>query len=156
MLHYFGIGSPTHLKLNIYVRTTPQGSSSHALKDFPLWRSFTKRLLSFHNGIHNNLHILFLQGFLFTYNVSTSLDLTNNMQLLNANYKSKAPISTPYILERKTWMNTQPHSFTSIPHVSNQSWSATYNFSSFMDRFYIIWTLGFGQVYILDLPLLLT
>jgi hypothetical protein len=25
-----------------------------------------------------------------------------------------------------------------------------------MDRFYIIWSLRFGQVYILDLPLLLT
>jgi len=25
-----------------------------------------------------------------------------------------------------------------------------------MDRFYIIWSLGFGQVYIFDLPLLLT
>jgi hypothetical protein len=25
-----------------------------------------------------------------------------------------------------------------------------------MDRFYIIWSLGFGQVYILDFPLLLT
>ncbi len=53
-------------------------------------------------------------------------------------------------------MNNQPHSSTSIPHVSNQSSSATYIFHLYMDRFYIIWGLGFGQVYILDLQLLLT
>jgi hypothetical protein len=67
------------------------------------------------------MHILFLQGFLFTYNASTSLDPTYNMKLLNANYESKAPISTPYIFEGKKWMNSQPHSSTFIPHVSNQS-----------------------------------
>jgi len=35
------------------VGTTPQGSSSHMLKYSPLWGSLTKRLQSFHNGIHN-------------------------------------------------------------------------------------------------------
>jgi hypothetical protein len=53
------------------------------------------------------------------------------MKLLNANYEPKAPISTPYIFEGKKWMNSQPHLFTSIPYVSNQSSSVTYNFSSF-------------------------
>jgi len=56
---------------------------------------------------------------------------TSNTKLLNANYEPKVPIFTPYIFERKKWMNNQPHSFTSIPHVSNQSSHATYNFSSF-------------------------
>ncbi len=62
---------------------------------------------------------LFLQGFLLTYNAYTSIDPTTNMKLLNANYESKAPISTPYTFEGKKWMNNQPHSSTSIPHVSN-------------------------------------
>jgi hypothetical protein len=43
-LHSFGIRSPMCLKSNLYVRTTPQGSSSHVPKDFSLWGSFTKRL----------------------------------------------------------------------------------------------------------------
>jgi hypothetical protein len=131
-------------------------SSSHTPKDSPIWGSLTKRLYSFHNGIYNNLHILFLQGFLFTYDTFTSFNPTNNMKLLNANYESTTPISTPYILEGKEWMNSQPYSFTSIPQVSNQSSSAAYNFSSSTDRFYIIWSLRFGQVYIFDLPLLQT
>ncbi len=42
-----------------------------------------------------------LSRFLFTYDISTSLDPTNNMKFLNANYEPKAPISIPYILERK-------------------------------------------------------
>ncbi len=87
--------------------------------------------ITHHNGIYNNLHILFLQGFFFTYDTSTILDPINNMKLLNANYEPKAPISTPYIFEGKKWMNNQPHSSTSIPYVSNQSSCATYNFSSF-------------------------
>jgi hypothetical protein len=53
------------------------------------------------------------------------------MKLLNANNEPKAPISTPYIFEGKKLMNSPPHSSTSIPHVLNQSSSATYNFSSF-------------------------
>jgi hypothetical protein len=56
------------------------------------------------------------------------------MKLLNANYEPKASISIPYTLEGKKWMNNQPHSFTSIPHVSNQLSSATYNFSSFYGK----------------------
>jgi len=55
----------------------------------------------------------------------------NNMKLLNANYELKAPSSTRYILEAKKWMNSQPHSSTSIPYVSNQSSHAIYNFSPF-------------------------
>jgi hypothetical protein len=53
------------------------------------------------------------------------------MKLLNADYELKAPISTPYILEKNKWMNNQSHSSTSILHLSNQSSNATYNFSSF-------------------------
>jgi len=56
---------------------------------------------------------------------------TNNTKLLNTNYEPKSPMSTPYIFEGKKWMNSQSYSSTSIPHVSNQSSNATYNFSSF-------------------------
>jgi len=60
-----------------------------------------------------NLHILFLQGFLFlfTYDSSISSNPTNNMKLLNANYESKFLISTLNIFEGKKWMNNRPHSF---------------------------------------------
>jgi hypothetical protein len=56
---------------------------------------------------------------------------TNNTKLLNANYEPKAPISIPYMLEGKKWINSQPHSFTSIPLASNQSSHVNYNFSFF-------------------------
>jgi hypothetical protein len=88
---------------------------------------------SFHNGVHNNLHIFFFQGFLFTYDLFTSLITTRYKNLLNANYEPEASIFTLYILKEKQRMNNQPHSFTSIPYVSNQSSHATYNFSSFYD-----------------------
>jgi len=54
-----------------------------------------------------------------------------NMKLLNANYEPKVPISTPYIVEGKKWMNSQPHSSMSILHVLNQLSHATDNFLSF-------------------------
>jgi hypothetical protein len=53
------------------------------------------------------------------------------MKLLNANYEPKVPISTPYIVEGKKWMNSQPHSSMSILHVLNQLSHATDNFLSF-------------------------
>jgi hypothetical protein len=77
--------------------------------------------------MHNNLDILFFQNFIFTYDTFTNLD----DKLLNATYEPKVSIFTPYVFEGKKWMNSQPHSFTSISHVSNQSSRVTYNFSSF-------------------------
>jgi hypothetical protein len=78
------------------------------------------------------------------------------MKLLNANYEPKAPISTLYILQGKKWINNQPHSFTSIPMYQTNHQGPLITFYRSIDRFYIIWSLGFGQVYILDLPLLQT
>jgi hypothetical protein len=53
------------------------------------------------------IHILFFQGFLFIYDTYISLDPTNNMKLLNANYEPpKASIFIPYIFEGKKWMNS--------------------------------------------------
>jgi hypothetical protein len=56
------------------MKTTPQGSSSHVYKDFPLHGSFTKDYKVFYNSVHNNLHILFFQSFLFMYDIFTSFD----------------------------------------------------------------------------------
>jgi hypothetical protein len=52
---------------------------------------------SYSHMIFLQVYILFFQRFLFTYDISTSLDLINNMKLLNAIYAPKAPIFTPYI-----------------------------------------------------------
>jgi hypothetical protein len=100
-------------------------------KNSPLWGSLHQKTIKFSYWYSQSSPHLFFQGILFTYDASTSLDPTNNMKLLNANYEPKAPISTPYILEGKKWMNNQPRSSTTIPHMSNQSSSAIYNFSSF-------------------------
>jgi len=53
-------------------------------------------------------------------------------------------------------MNTQPYSSTSIPMYQTNHQVPLINFHLSMDPFSIIWNLGFGQVYILDFPLLLT
>jgi len=53
-------------------------------------------------------------------------------------------------------MNNQPHSFTSIPYYQINQHVSFITFHPFMNTFYIIWSLEFGQVYILDLPLLQT
>jgi len=104
-LHFFGIGTLTRLKLNLYVRITPQVSSSHALKNFLLWGSFTKDykvftmvftiISTFYFFETSYSHMIFLQV----------LIAINNTKLLNANYELKAPIITFYILEGKKWMN---------------------------------------------------
>jgi len=78
------------------------------------------------------------------------------MKLLNANYELKAPISTPYIFEGKKWMNNQPHSFTSIPYYQINHHVPLITFHPSMNRFYIIWSPQFCQVYMLDLPFLQT
>jgi hypothetical protein len=143
------IRSPRCLKLNLYVRTTPQRSSSHMPKYSFLWGSFTKRLYSLNNGIHNNFQILFFQNFLFTYDTSTSLDSSNNMKLLNANYEPKAPIFTLYILKEKNeWIVNHIHSHLFPMHQTNHHISLI-TFHPSMDKFYVIWSLRFGRVYIL-------
>ncbi len=119
------------LKSNLYVRTTLQKNSSHVPKDFPLWGSLTRGykvftmvftiISTFYFFKASYSHMILLQV----------LITTSNMKLLNANYEPKAPISTPYILEGKKWMNSQPRSCTSIPCVLNQSSRVNYNLSSF-------------------------
>jgi hypothetical protein len=76
------------------------------------------------------------------------------MKLLNANYAPKVPISTLYILETKKWMNhIRLHLF---PMYQTNHQVPLIIFHPSMDRFYIIENLRFDQVYVLDLPLLLT
>jgi hypothetical protein len=62
------------------------------------------------------------------------------MQIVNQKFQSLPLI---YLKERSGWIVNHIH-LPSIPHVSNQSSHAIYNFSFSMDRFYIIWGLGFG------------
>jgi hypothetical protein len=73
---------------------------------------------------------------------------------LNANYEPKAPFSTPYKLEGNKWMNNQPRSSTPIPHIQTNHQVPLIPFDLSMNMFNITWSLGFGQVHILDLPLL--
>ncbi len=117
-----------------------------------------QKIISFHIGIHNHLHILFLQGFLFTYDTSTSFDPTNNMKLLNTNYKPKSSNLYPLY----TWRKKRDEYLTTFIHVHLFPMYQTNHqvplitFHPSMDRFFIIGNLRFGQVYILDLLLLLT
>jgi hypothetical protein len=73
------------------------------------------------------------------------------MQIINLKLQSLPHI---YLKEKSAWKLS--HSFTSIPHVASQLSRATTTFHPSMDRFYIIWGLKFSQIYIPELPLLLT
>jgi hypothetical protein len=77
------------------------------------------------------------------------------MKLLNANYESKAPISTPYIFEGKKWIIVNHIHLHLFPMYQTNHEVPLITFHPSMDRFYIIRSLGFSQVYILDLPSLL-
>jgi hypothetical protein len=135
------------------VKTTPQGNSSHAPKDYSLWGSITKDYIVLHNGIHNNLQILFLQRFLFTYDTSTSLDPINKMKL-NANYAQKLQfLPLTYLKERCGWIVNHIHLHLFPMYQTNHQMPSII-FHPPMDRFYIIGNLRFDQVYIFDLPLL--
>jgi hypothetical protein len=131
ILSSFGIGSPTRLKSNLYVRTTPQGNSSHMFKKFPLWGSFSKDY-----NVYTIVFTIISTFYFFKDSYSHLIFLQVLIQLTTWSYwmqimSPKALIFTPCILGRKKWMNNWPHSSTYIPHVSNQSSSATYNFPSF-------------------------
>ncbi len=69
---------------------------------------------------------------------------------------SKVPISTPYIFEGKKWMNSYHIHLHLFPMYQTNHQMPLIIFHHFMDRFYIIESLGFSLVYIFDLPLLLT
>jgi hypothetical protein len=86
-----------------------------------------QKLQSLHNGI-TIVFTFFFQGFIFTYDTFTSFNSTNNMKLLNANYECKRSNLSPLYTFKNERMNSYPHSFTFIPHVSNQTSSATYIF----------------------------
>ncbi len=92
--------------MNLYVKITPKGSSSHVSKDFILWGSLDKvykistivfiiiSMFYFFKASYS--HVIFLQV----------LIAINNTKLLNANYELKVLIITPYILEEKKQMNS--------------------------------------------------
>jgi len=97
-----------------------------------------------------------LQRFLSTYDIFTNLDPTINMKLLNANYVPKALISTLYTFEEKNGSIINHIHLHLFPMYQTNHQVPFIIFHPRMDRFYIIENLGFDQVHILDLPLLLT
>jgi hypothetical protein len=82
------------LKSNLYVRITPQGSSSHVPKDFLLWGSFTKdyKVYTMVFTIISTLFYLFKDSICFY----KSFDPTNNMKLLNVNYPKSSNLYPLY------------------------------------------------------------
>jgi hypothetical protein len=146
----------THAYNQIFIwKLHPKAIYHMRLKIF-LYGDQSLRTIKFTQWCSQYFPRFIFQGFLFKYSFLQVLIATDNTKLLNANYQPKALIITPYILERKKWMKSESHSFTSIPNVSCQMWRATIPFHPSMHRFYIICSLKFSQVYILDLPLLLT
>jgi hypothetical protein len=84
---FFGIRSPTLLKSNIYVRTTPQGSSSHVLKDFALWGSLIKDYKA-STMVFTIISTFFFLKASYSYMILLQvLITTNNTNLLKANYE---------------------------------------------------------------------
>lgn len=103
-LHSFEIGSSTYLSW-IFTWELHHMSSLDVPKYSPLWGSFTKYytiftmvftiISTFYFFKTSYLYIIFLQVLISICNT----------KLLNANYELETPITTPYILERKKWMN---------------------------------------------------
>jgi hypothetical protein len=60
------------------------------------------------------------------------------MQIMNQKLQSLP------LLEGKKWMNNSPRSSTSIPIYQTNHQVPLIIFHLSMDRFYIIWSLGFG------------
>jgi hypothetical protein len=68
----------------------------------------------------------------------------------------KVLIFIPFILEGKNALIVKHIHLHLFPMYQTNHRMPLITFHPSMDRFHIIWSLGFGQVYILDLPLLLT
>jgi hypothetical protein len=131
----------------------PKGVHHMRLKII-LYGDQSPKTIKFTQWYHNNLHILFLQRFLFTYDTSTSLDPTNKMKL-NANYPQNLQfLPLIYLKERSGWIVNHIHLHL-FPMYQTNHHVPLIILHPPMDRFYIIGNLGFDQVYIFDLPLLL-
>jgi hypothetical protein len=72
------------------------------------------------------------------------------MQIISPKLQYLPPI---YLKERSGWIINHIHLHLFFMYQTNQHVPLT-TFHLSMTRFYIIWSLEFGQVYILDLPLL--
>ncbi len=75
-------------------------------KDSSLWGSFIKDYKVFTMVFIIISTFYFLKAF-YSHMILLQILITiSNMKLLNANYKPKVPISTPYIFEGKKKMNS--------------------------------------------------
>jgi hypothetical protein len=138
----------------------PKESSSHTLKDSPLW-DHPPKTIRFYNGINNNLwiYVYFLKTSFSHMVCLQALITTSNTKLLNANFNSKATIITFYIFKGIKWMGLITFIYIYSPFIillcqTNRHISLFWTFHPFINS-YIIWNAKFGQVYILKLPLLL-
>jgi len=115
-----------------------------------------QKTIKFSQWYSHHLHILFFQSFLFTYDASTSL-----MQLATWNYwmeimnQKIQSIHLIYLKERSEWIINHIHLHL-FPMYQTNHQVPLITFHLSMKRFNIIWNLEFGQVHILDLPLLQT
>jgi len=141
---FFGIGSPAHQKSNLYVRTTPQGSSPHAPKDSPLWGSLPKDY-----NISTMVFIIISTFYFFKASYSHMIFLQILIQVTIWNYwmqiMSQKLQSLPliYSKERRGWIINHIHLHLFPMYQTNHQVSLI-TFHPSMHRFYIIWSLGFG------------
>ncbi len=134
------------------MRTTPQGGSSHAPKDFPLWGLLTKDY-KVYTMVFTKISTFYFNSHMLLLQVLIQLTTWSYwMQIMS----SKVPISTLiYLKEKNGWIVNHIHLHL-FPMYQTDHQVPLINFHHYMDRFYIIESLGFSLVYIFDLPLLLT
>jgi hypothetical protein len=121
-------------------------SRDHSQKNYTIFTMVFTIIFRFYFFKTSYLYIIFLHV----------LISTSNIKLLNANYEPKTLITTPCILkERSGWMvNHIPlHTF---PMYQTNHHVSLIIFHLSMNRFSIIDSFKFDQVYIFDTPLLLT
>jgi hypothetical protein len=151
-----GIGSLTRLNSNLYVRITPQGSSSQVPKDSPSRVSLTNDY-----KVYTMVFTIISTFYFFKYSYSHMILLQVLTQLTTWSYwmqiMSQKPQSLPliYLKERSEWIVNHIHLHLILMYQTNhQVPLIIFHFST--NRFNIIWSLGFGQVRILGLAILQT
>jgi hypothetical protein len=118
----------------------------HLPKDYKVSTMVFKIISTFYFFKASYSHMMFLQVLvqLITWNYW--------MQIMN---QKLLYLPFIYLKERSGWIVNHIHLHL-FPMYQTNHQVPFITFHPSMDRFYIIWSLGFGQVYILDLPLLLT
>ncbi len=128
----------THLKIFLY--------GDHSPKDYKVSTMVFTTISTFYFFKASYSHVILLQ-------VLIQLTTWNYwMQIISQKFQ---PLSLIYLKERSEWIVHHIH-LRLFPMYQTNHQMPLIIFHPSMDRFYIIWNLGFDPVYILDLPLLLT